>query len=95
MKIVKWLANAMSSRIGLAIIEVEENESADIDNMLILIDGNSVGHFGIDVNLIATDKLPDKLKYKAPYLTGTQFGYANASTMKKKKRFYKVHVHRD
>ena len=100
MKIFKWLRN--SSLGGVAVIEVEPDEIADIGKMLILLDGDSVGHFGIKVELVATDD-PPKIKgkkirgktQKGVLDTDFQFGYANASTMLKKRRYYRCHVARD
>lgn len=94
MKIIRWLSDCMSAIRGEAIVEVDENEIADIENMLILIDGDSVGHFGIDISLIGTDKCPELKRGKYGYIGG-QFGYVNASEMKKRKRFYRIYVHRD
>ena len=53
MKIVKWLSS-QSTRSGRALIRVEPGEDADIERMLILIDGDSAGHFGIKAELVKT-----------------------------------------
>ena len=103
MKIVKWLAPSGSSINGTALIEVEPDEVADIEQMLILIDGDSVGHFGLSVRLVATGTMPViKLKKHRGKTIGAgyydpeaQFGYSNASIMKSQKRYYKCHVDRD
>jgi hypothetical protein len=95
MKIIKWLHEPMSARVGLALVEVGEGESSDVEEMLKLIDGDSVGHFGVDVKLVGTDNPPEYKKGRNGLYTHGQFGYSCSSDMKKKKRYYEVHVHRD
>ena len=102
MKIERWLGNSSSSVNGIALLRVDPNEVADIEEMLKVVDGDCVGHFGISATLVATDKCPDVVpqKYNGKVLRGyyepkLQFGYVNASAMKKKVRYYKVFVHRD
>lgn len=98
MKIYKWLAEPLSSSIGYCIVEVAPDESSDVENMLILIDGDSVGHFGIYVKLIGTgDFDPEWIKKNAggkEYISG-QFGYSRGSEIRKEKRYYEVMVNRD
>ena len=104
MKIVKWLSPSNSVINGQALIRVEPNEDADIEKMLILVDGDSVGHFGVRVVLIKTGEEMPKIKsaiYRgkeigARYLEAEkQFGFDNASEMKKQVRYYDVFVDRD
>ncbi len=95
MKIVKWLSNPMSAIIGNALVEVEENEIADIEKMLKLIDGDSVGHFGISAKLVGSGKPPEYKNGKSGLWTYGQFGYDNASNLKVLKRYYEVRVSRD
>jgi hypothetical protein len=80
MKVVKWLADSMSARIGYALVEVAENEVADVHEMLKLIDGDSVGHFGISVKLVGSDKQPEYKQRKNGPWTHGQFGYGSATT---------------
>lgn len=95
MKIAFWLNNPMSAVNGIAVIEVEPGEIADIEKMLVLVDGDSVGHFGVSANLVSINNHPEIIKTKYGKDVREQFGYPNASTMQKSKRYYKVFVHRD
>ena len=81
MKIEKWLGDPMNAVNGIALVVVEENEIADIEEMVILVDGDSVGNFGYSVHL---EKVENEIG-----------GVPNASTVKKSRRYYKVFVHRD
>ena len=98
MKIHKWLNNPMSAINGIAIVRVEPDEVADIEQMLVVVDGDHVGHFGVNATLIGTgewdEKWLSKRKDGSEYIMG-QFGFANASSMRKQTRFYKVFVDRD
>lgn len=104
MKLVKWLSPALSAINGNALIRVEPDEDADIEKMLILIDGDSVGHFGLRAILVKTgDEMPklEPKKYRGKSIgpgdlePKKQFGYFNASSMKKQVRYYDVFVNRD
>jgi hypothetical protein len=96
MKIVKWLSDRFSNKLGNALVEVEENEVSDVEEMLKLIDGDSVGHFGISVKLVGCPDMPKYEMGKGGMLfTQGQFGYDRASIMKNKKRYYEVLVSRD
>ena len=104
MKIVKWLSPSMSGVSGDALIRVEPDEDADIEKMLILIDGDSVGHFGVAASLVKTGEAMPKIKPKTyngkpigtKYFTAEkQFGYANSSAIKSGVRYYEVFVNRD
>lgn len=103
MKIVKWLSPRNSNVNGHTLIEVEPGETAEIEEMLKLVDGDSVGHFGVKATLIATEKMPDikPAKYRGKpmgvgYFTAEgQFGFGRASVLKKQIRYYDVFVYRD
>lgn len=104
MKIVKWLSPTHSNRSGNALVRVEANEAADIEQMLALVDGDSVGHFGMKAELVKTgDEEPEYAltrvqgkiigdEYISPKM---QFGFDNASRMKTLVRYYNVDVSRD
>ena len=96
MRIEKWLNNSMSAVNGIAIVRVEADEIADIEEMLKVVDGDSVGHFGVKAYIVSTQDPPEiyvtKQKVKKPRM---QFGYSNASSMRKKTRYYYVFVNRD
>jgi hypothetical protein len=77
-----------------AIVEVAENEAADIDEMLNLVAGD-VDHFGIDVKLMSTDEPPKIVDIAGRKSASRQFGFFSASETKRKKRFYHVYVHKD
>jgi len=94
MRVHKWLANPQSAIIGYAVVEVEPGENSDVEDMLALVDGQ-IGHFGISVKLIGTDKCPEYQNGKNGLWTHGQFGYDQASTLKTKRRFYEVMVSRD
>ena len=52
MKIKAWLNDPFSGILALAVIEVEPNEVPDPEQMIIMLDGDSVGHFGMKIELI-------------------------------------------
>lgn len=100
MKIIEWITSPFSDRIGLAIIAVEPDEVADIEKMLVLIDGDSVGHYGLSAKLVGTENgVFDIHKYaklrKANKFAMGQFGYDRYSSQIKQCRYYEVHVSRD
>lgn len=102
MKVVTWLNDPMSAINGIALVRVEKNETADIEKMLVLVDGDSVGHFGISANLVSTkDDFPAEeyakqfRRSKTGFTKLAQFGFPGASQMKQGTRYYKVFVNRD
>ncbi len=82
MKLIKYLSSSTSRINGNALIRVDANEIADIEKMLILVDGDNVGNYGVKVELI---KIGEK----------EQFGFPNASKIKQQTRYYKCFVRRD
>lgn len=102
MEIVRWLSDSMSAISGNALIRVEPRETADIEKMLALVDGNSVGHFGLSASLVSLAEFPKikPMKSRGKVMQGhfelvEQFGFPRASAMKNEARYYKVHVSRD
>ena len=105
MKIYGWIGRANSDRNGIALVEVEAYEIADVEAMLHLVDGDSTGHFGVSASLVATEKFPkDELDKwlkaeqnprRARSKLSAQFGFVNASALRTQVRYYKVFVHRD
>lgn len=90
----------MSDRIGYAIIKVEPNEVADVEKMLVLIDGNIVGHYGISAKLVGTENgVFDINKYaklkKSNKFAMDQFGYDPYFSLIQQIRYYEVMVNRD
>ncbi len=105
MKIYGWIGRTHSDRNAIALVEIEPDEVADVENMLRLLDGDTVGHFGVVVTLVADESYP-KAKLDAwlreeqkPRRMGSrlaaQFGFPNASVLRARRRYYKVFVHRD
>lgn len=104
MKIVKWLSPSMSCINGHALIRVEADEIADADKMLILVDGDSVGHFGYTIKLISVGEEMPKIKsakYRGKligigyYEADEDFGFPNSSKIKSSVRYYDCFVRRD
>lgn len=82
MKILKWEGNRHSAVNGIAHIEVEPGEIADIEEMLKMVDGDGTAHFGLSVKLIHEE---DDIKG----------AYNCASLLKQHKRVYRCFVDRD
>lgn len=96
MKVEKWLSNSMSAIIGYAIVRLEPGEVADVEQMLSLIDGDSVGHFGVMARLQSVDEPPKcTRKSNRPWYIHGTFGFDNASSLRQRVRFYEVMVNRD
>ena len=91
----------MSAILALAIIEVEPNEVPDPEQMIIMLDGDSVGHFGMKIELIGHEgfDIDRYIKECKANKTGTswhtQFGYPNTSTLRTLRRWYRAHLSRD
>jgi len=97
MKIYRWLHDPMSERVGLAIIQVEPGEVADIERMAAIIDGDGTGHFGISAKLL-TEETPPKIEVwsKLGNKRGVEsFGHSPIRSYQTKDRYYEVHVSRD
>ncbi len=97
MKLYKWLNDPFSARVGLAIIEVEPGETADIEAMARIIDGDTVGHFGISAKLLTEDNPPGIQTWgNLGNKRGVEsFGHDPIRTYPTRSRFYEVHVSRD
>jgi len=95
MKIYQWLNNSYSAINGIAIVEVEPNETPPCEDFLKIVDGDNVGHFGYSICLLSLDKPPKIKIVKGIRDVESDFGFPNASTIIKHKRYYKVFVHRD
>jgi len=96
-KIHKWLGNPNNAINGVAVIEVEPNEVADIDKMAILVDGSCSGHFGYSAKLLSIDNEPS-LEYSQRIMglyARQQFGFPDASTAFSHTRYYEMFVNRD
>ena len=92
MRIVETLNTSNLSES--AVVEVAAGESADVDEMVKLVDGD-IGHFGVDVKLVSTDEPPEINSIHGRKSPRRQFGFVSASEMKNRKRYYHVYVHKD
>jgi len=103
MTIIKWLAPSGSAVNGHALVRVEADEVATIEDFLVLVDGDNVGHYGFRVELTALDQEPsiEVAKYGGKpigaghYRAVQQFGFPRATEIRKSVRYYDVFVHRD
>jgi len=97
MEIIKWLSDPMSAYRGEAIVKLEPGETVTMEDLLALIDGDSVGHFGLFIELVSTEGTPEVYKDKrtGALKVRTQFGFPCASELRKLPRFYRVTVLRD
>lgn len=100
MRIKAWLNDSFSGILALAVIEVEPNEVPDPEQMIIMLDGDSVGHYGMKVELIGhegfdIDKYIKQSKAsKIGYASG-QFGFPHTTALRSKRRWYRAHLSRD
>ena len=92
MKIIEWLNSANLS--ASAVVEVAEDEGADVEQMLKLVAGD-VDHFGVDAKLISTDEPPKIVNIVGRKSASRQFGFVSAAELKAKRRYYHVYVHKD
>ena len=103
MKIIRWLSPQLNAVGVTALIRVEQNEIADPEEMLKLVDGDSVGHFGYNLKIVKTGEGDPIIKnsfWQGKKIQGyfeaqEQFGYSNASKMKEDVRYYSFHLSRD
>lgn len=105
MKVEAWLGRAQSAVNGIALIRVEANEPAAIEEMVRLVDGET-GFFGVRAELIGTEGGFDKdawlVARRRRHYAGrghatqyVQFGFPPASQLLATVRYYEVFVHRD
>jgi len=92
MKIHEWLYNGSATK--QAVVEIEQDEIADAESMLRLLDGET-GHFGLKVELVSTENPPTISLSKGFKKANGQFGFSSASVLKKLKRYYVVTVDTD
>lgn len=102
MEIYKWLNNPLSAIACNAVVLVKAGEVADIEKMVKLLDGDSVGTFGYSVKILSVDKPPkivpcrDKQGIIAGHKRGEeQFGFPSVAYTRETDRYYEVHVSRD
>ena len=108
MRVAAWLHEPLSAVNALAVVELEPGEVADVEAMLALLDGTSVGHFGVSAELVGQEGRFDLAGYvrtrravsrrqrvSAERYVSSQFGYPPAHELRATRRYYVVHVHRD
>ena len=77
-----------------AVIEVDANEVADFDQMLLFVDGAG-GDYSMDARLVSTGK-PPKIENIADHrLPVRQRKFAKAADVRKQKRYYEVRLNRN
>jgi len=99
MKVVRWLSDRLSARIGHAVVRCEPGEVPDVLEMLKLVDGDCRGHFGISVSLVAAKEgwEPDWQRHhnRPGYMANEQGVYPPSTALRELPLFFKVLVSRD
>ena|SRR5271154_5438851 len=93
MKIVETLHK--DSLSSCAIIEVVENEIADIDEMLVMVDGVIGFDYSADVRLVSTDGPPEMRTIGGQRLPMRQHHFHKPKEIRQQKRYYEVLLRRD
>ena len=93
MKIVETLhKDGLSSS---AIIEVIEDEIADIDEMLVMVDGVIGFNYSADVRLVSTDSPPEMRTIAGQRTPMRQPHFHLPREIRQQKRYYEVLLRRD
>ena len=93
MRIVETLhKDSLSSS---AIIEVVEDEIADIDEMLVMIDGVVGFDYSADVRLVSTDVPPEMRTIAGHRMPLRQQHFHRPTEIRQQKRYYEVMLSRD
>jgi hypothetical protein len=93
MKIVETLHK--DSLVSSAIVEVLEQEMADIDEMLAMLDGAIGFDYSADVRLVSTDNLPEMRTIAGERTPMRQHHFQKPKEIRKQKRYYEVLLRRD
>ena len=93
MKIIETLHK--DSLSSCAIIEVVENEIADIDEMLVMVDGVIGFDYSADVRLVSTDGPPEMRTIGGQRLPMRQHHFHKPKEIRQQKRYYEVLLRRD
>lgn len=92
MKIVETLRHEADQ--FAAVIEVEEDEVADLDQMLMLVDGAG-GQYSMDARLVSTVRPPKIEKFGDHRLPMRQREFCRPAEMKSQRRYYEVRLNRN
>ena len=93
MRIVETLHK--DSLASSAIIEVVENEIADIDEMLVMVDGVTGFDYSADVRLVSTDSPPEIRTIAGERMPLRQHHFHKPDEIRQQKRYYEVLLRRD
>jgi hypothetical protein len=93
MKIIETLHN--DSLASSAIIEVVEDEIADIDEMLVMVDGVTGLDYSADVRLVSTGGPPEMRTFAGERIPMRQHHFQKPREIRKQKRYYEVLLRRD
>ncbi len=93
MKIVETLHK--DSLVSSAIIEVLEQEMADIDEMLVMVDGAIGLDYSADVRLVSTDSPPEIRTIAGERMPLRQHHFHKPNEIRQQKRYYEVLLRRD
>ena len=78
----------------VALIEVEANEAADLDEMLMFVDGAG-GDYSVDARLVST-QTPPKIETIGDHrLAVRQRKFARPAEMRTQKRYYEIRLNRN
>ena len=77
------------------VVEVVENEIADIDEMLVMVDGVIGFDYSADVRLVSTDRPPEMRTIGGQRLPMRQHHFHKPKEIRQQKRYYEVLLRRD
>jgi hypothetical protein len=92
MKISEILRNEPNSHS--AIIEVNENEVADFDAMVVMVDGIG-GDYSVDVRLVSTSSPPDVENIGGQRIPFRHHNMCRPSDFTNRKRYYEIRMNRN
>jgi hypothetical protein len=93
MKIIETLHK--DSLASSAIVEVVEQEIADIDEMLVMVDGAIGLDYSVDVRLVSTESPPEMRTIAGERIPMRQHHFQKPKEIRKQKRYYEVLLRRD
>jgi hypothetical protein len=92
MKVIETLRKERDS--CCAVIEVAEQEVADIDAMAMMIDGQG-GDYSVDARLVSTDDPPNMQNVGGQRLPLRQSHFSRPNEIRDQRRFYEVRLNRN
>lgn len=93
MRIVEVLHK--DSLTSSAVVEVGEQEIADIDEMLVMVDGMIGFDYSADVRLVSTDSPPEMRIIAGERIPMRQHHFQKTKEIRGQKRYYEVLLRRD